>query len=1063
MKRAVIALLLLCAASVTSYAQPTTIAWRPPIGCTNGQSIAYNTSTARWECGTFASTAGAGLLASGSTWNVVATTGGGLTVAADSLGLLTSCSSGEVLKWSGSAWACATDDTLGGGAVTGTGTSGTMTKWTGTSTVGDSLLTDNATTLSYASGKLTVAAASGNTTVAGTFAATGAITDGGNRVFSVTGSGLTSTTRTVTLALSAQDCAAGSFFDSNTTTGAFTCVAEVGDITEVTAGAGLTGTSTTGPVALDIVASSDFSVGADLLDLSTTVTMPGSATVATTLGVTGNFAVNTNKFTVDASNGATDVAGYVAVDTLFSHSGGLARIQAAAGGGFDVQAAYTQSSANSEQLRVSESNTYRGSIGYDESASTIFVFDNSFADATSAMSWRFGNTEKLALLGNGNLTAAGDLHAVGGFFSGGVEVGAAPGIGGGVGVVSYGDNRFGDLGIGGAAPTTEQDNYGKFCNLFDDTHGFCINAISASETYINTTGQTVYFVSYGGTDITMDGSANMHVGGAFDATGLVTATAGGTTGNNWTTTGTGDLVSGDDLTVADDAFITGTLDVDDNLSKFGAADGAVYFNSDTINGDYSVNGTGGLYFNFTGYNLGTSQFRDAYFYNGKAALVATFAGSDKSLAVVGNVSTNANLTAGDTAASDTFTANATSNFNYQIFAGDTASSSIANNLDVLTIGNTGTGQTSSLKKLIAATNSGSYDTTAGIITADGISSVITATRSAGASNLINRAARFSASGGQQNIAIETTSGEVIFSGDLTTAANVVFGDAITDTTTATGPLTALRITPDTQIFDHTRGTEIFNDFTATPVLVSSTVLYGGESGFLFGGGFQDGSSLFTMTSNHPGVLGLRAYTSAQTITVNSVSVNGPRYGRVIQGMLFANGGQGDAWFAGGGVASGAVEAMMPSGVLQTTLPLDDSDSVSVHLGLFDYVVEPQATADYAPNGIYCRAGTGSSNWQVCTAKADTHTCVDTSPTIAIALDKWIRCEFTVNAGGTSVTFTVTNITDATSGTATNTTNIPNTSSNLVGLGASIDSVDNNGTGLLLVDYAWFDQTFTTAR
>ncbi len=38
----------------------------------------------------------------------------------------------------------------------------------------------------------------------------------------------------INLNLAAQDCVAGSFFDSNTTTGTFTCVAEVGDVSGVT-------------------------------------------------------------------------------------------------------------------------------------------------------------------------------------------------------------------------------------------------------------------------------------------------------------------------------------------------------------------------------------------------------------------------------------------------------------------------------------------------------------------------------------------------------------------------------------------------------------------------------------------------------------------------------------------------------------------------------------------------------------------------------------------------------------------------------------------------------------
>ncbi len=93
------------------------------------------------------------------------------------------------------------------------------------------------------------------------------------------------------------------------------------------------------------------------------------------------------------------------------------------------------------------------------------------------------------------------------------------------------------------------------------------------------------------------------------------------------------------------------------------------------------------------------------------------------------------------------------------FCGDTASTAIDSNVDVITIGNTGTGQTSSTQ-LIDATHSGSFNTTSGALTADGISSIMTSTRSSGANNLTNRAARFAASGAQVNYAIETTAGEV---------------------------------------------------------------------------------------------------------------------------------------------------------------------------------------------------------------------------------------------------------------------------------------------------------------
>lgn len=72
-------------------------------------------------------------------------------------------------------------------------------------------------------------------------------------------------------------------------------------------------------------------------------------------------------------------------------------------------------------------------------------------------------------------------------------------------------------------------------------------------------------------------SHNAVIGGTFAVTGtsaltgLVTATAGVTTPANLTTTGSGDLVSADDLTVADDATITDTLTVNGGVTLGDAA------------------------------------------------------------------------------------------------------------------------------------------------------------------------------------------------------------------------------------------------------------------------------------------------------------------------------------------------------------------------------------------------------------------------------------------------------------------------------------------------------------
>ncbi len=218
---------------------------------------------------------------------------------------LTACSDTQIYKMSGGVWTCSAD---GGGGVTNSAGNNVITKSDGTNLVASSV-TDNGTTFAIATNKLTVTEASGNTAIAGTLNVTGqiasnfALNTGAFRTEPTPAAGTSNIIAVYTSPQGTLDATAAS--RSSYAVYAVPQTSRSAGANNVT-NYGIYADASNGTVNYSgYFASGSFHVG-------------GVADFGSTVAVTGDFAVNTNKFTVAASSGNTLVAGTLGVTSTTS-------------------------------------------------------------------------------------------------------------------------------------------------------------------------------------------------------------------------------------------------------------------------------------------------------------------------------------------------------------------------------------------------------------------------------------------------------------------------------------------------------------------------------------------------------------------------------------------------------------------------------------------------------------------------------------------------------------------------------------------------------------------------
>ncbi len=337
--------------------------------CADGQVLKSASSGTSWVCANDTDTDSGGDITS-----VGATSGGGLTGGATSgaalLGLLTTCSFGQVLQWDGDSWECDDDDigSPGAGDIESV-------------TAGDGL--------------------------------TGGGTVGALTIDVGCGTGLSCAADAISVNISGASCSAGQYVSAISATGGGTCTAEVGDISGVTAGDGLTGGGSSGAVTVQMRQDCNNGQvvkwsGSDWVcdDDDTSSGFDTAGTGLTSSGTTVNVVCGSNlACAADSVNLATNVAVGGTLSTV-----GTATIggSLAVTGDASFKGGFTYTNDAELNFFYGTNSTATGYINYRSYAGGFGAFRNLIiADGTSAAVVTFtGNTKTVDFWGPVNMTGS---------------------------------------------------------------------------------------------------------------------------------------------------------------------------------------------------------------------------------------------------------------------------------------------------------------------------------------------------------------------------------------------------------------------------------------------------------------------------------------------------------------------------------------------------------------------------------------------------------------------------------------------------------------------------------